>query len=86
MMEIEALEQLIIAVETYGEDLMANRAALENAANVCDVAMGSDAIAKKYIARLYEALEELDKTRGLVEEVAVALKEDKSRALNVLED
>lgn len=57
-----------------------------NAANVCDAAMGSDDIAKKHIARLYEALEELEKTSQIAADVADALLEDKKRAIDVYED
>ena len=41
-LEIESLEILIKAVENYLEALQKNRMILENAANVCDAAMGSD--------------------------------------------
>ena len=56
---IESLEILIKAVQDYQNDLQLNRQILVNAANVCDAAMGNDDIAKKHIARLYEALEEV---------------------------
>ena len=85
-MEIESLEALIRAVQKYQEELQMNRKILDNAANVCDVAMGSDDIAKKHIGRLYEALEELKKTALIAEEVTEALIEDKRRAIEVYED
>lgn len=84
--EIESLEILITAVQTYQEELLINRQILENAANVCDVAMGSDDISKKHIDMLKEALEELKKTSQIVEDVALALIEDKRRAIEVYED
>lgn len=85
-LEIEALERLIQAVQVYQEELIQNKNVLMNAANACDVAMGSDDIVKKHIARLSDALTELDKTSKLAEEVAEALIEDKRIALNVYED
>lgn len=79
-MEIESLEILIKAVQNYQEELLTNRQILENAANVCDMAMGSDDIVKKHIGRLNEALKELKKTSQIAEEVAEALLEDKRKA------
>lgn len=84
--EIESLDTLIKAVQTYLEQLQANRQILENAAVVCDAAMGSDAIAQKHIGRLNEALVELKKTEEIAAEVAVALVEDRRRAIEVNED
>ena len=84
--EIESLDTLIKAVEEYQVDLQMNRQLLVNAANVCDAAMGSDDIAKKHIARLNEALEELKKTSQIAADVAAALLEDKRRAIAVYED
>ena len=85
-MEIESLDTLIKAVQTYQTELQMNRQILVNAANVCDAAMGSDDIVKKHIARLNEALGELDKTATLAEEVAEALIEDRRKASEVYED
>jgi hypothetical protein len=85
-LEIESLEILIKAVENYLEALQKNRMILENAANVCDAAMGSDDLSKKHIGRLYAALEELNKTSQTAERVAQALIEDKRRALEVYND
>ena len=85
-LDIEALDKLIKAINDYQGELSKNRQILKNAANVCDAAMGSDAIAKKHIARLNEALEELKKTSDLARDVAAALVEEKRRAIDVLED
>lgn len=85
-LEIESLDTLIKAVQTYQEELQTNRQILENAANVCDVAMGSDDIVQKHIARLNEALEELKKTSQIAEDVAEALLEDRRKAIEVYED
>ena len=82
-LEIESLEILIKAVENYLEALQKNRMILENAANVCDAAMGSDDLSKKHIGRLYAALEELNKTSQTAERVAQALIIDKQKALKV---
>ena len=85
-LDIEALDKLIKAVQDYQEELSKNRTILNNAANVCDAAMGKDAIAQKHIARLHEALEELQKTSDLARDVAASLIEEKRRAIDVLED
>jgi len=69
-MEIESLRTLLKAVIDYREDLETNKQILLNAANVCDVAMGSDEISQKQIARLYEALEDLDKVSLIAFDVA----------------
>ena len=59
---------------------------LENAANVCDAAMGSDDLSKKHIGRLYAALEELSRTSQTAENVAQALMHDKCHVLRVYND
>jgi Na+-transporting NADH:ubiquinone oxidoreductase subunit NqrC len=84
--EIESLDILIKAVQEYQADLATNKQILLNAANVCDVAMGSDAIAQKHIARLNETLQELQKTAQIASDVAAALIEDRRRALDTYED
>lgn len=84
--ETESLDILIKAVQEYQNDLATNQQILVNAANVCDSAMGSDAIAQKHIARLNEALVELKKTSQIAADVVAALLEDKRRALDVYED
>lgn len=85
-LKVESLDILIKAVQNYQDELLTNRQILENAANVCDVAMGSDDIVKKHIERLNEALEELKKTSQIAESVAEALLEDKRKAIDVYED
>lgn len=85
-LETDSLQTLIKAVENYREELEVNKKILVNAADVCDAAMGSDDIAKKHIAKLNEALGELDKTSSLAEEVAKALKEDLRMAQSVMDD
>ncbi|MFR8038667.1 MAG: hypothetical protein ACLU5E_01675 [Anaerovoracaceae bacterium] len=85
-LETDSLQTLIKAVENYREELEVNKKILVNAADVCDAAMGSDDIAKKHIAKLNEALGELDKTSKLAEEVAKALKEDLRMAQSVMDD
>lgn len=76
----EALGNLIKAVQEYKNDLATNYQILSNAANVCDVAMGSDAVSAEHIAKLYEALEYLNKTAQIAEDVAQVLIADKVEA------
>lgn len=85
-LDIDSLDRLIFAVGEYQESLTRNRQILVNAANVCDQAMGSDAIAKKHIAKLKEALKELTITSVTVANVAAALREDRRLAIRALED
>lgn len=85
-LSIEALETLINAVEKYKEELEENKIKLINSSNICDQAMGSDAISKKHIAALNDAIEELNKTSKIAENAAKALKEDLEHALKILED
>ena len=85
-LEIEALDTLIKAVQDYQEKLEVNKKILSNAANVCDQAMGSDAIVKKHIAKLEEAMVELNKTSQIASDVAEALIKDRNLAVSVIED
>ena len=85
-LDVDALETLIKAVQKYKEELEVNKKILVNAADVCDQAMGSDDIAKKHTSKLNEALEELDKTVELTQEVAEALIKDRNMAVSVYED
>ena len=85
-LEVEALETLINAVQKYREELETNKVILVNAANLCDQAMGSDAISQKHIAALNSAVTELEKTSQIVEKVAEALKDDLHKAKEVMDD
>lgn len=85
-LEIDSLNTLINAISTYQNELSTNRQILLNAANVCDVAMGSDANVQRHIAKLNEALIELQKTAQIAEEVTEALIADRQKALETLED
>lgn len=83
-LDIEALDTLIQAVNIYQNELYTNKLILINAANACDVAMGSDEIAQKHIARLNSALVKLEATARLAAEVAEALNSDKQQAIDVV--
>ena len=85
-LKIDSLNTLINAIGTYQDELSTNRQILLNAANVCDVAMGSDANVQRHIAKLNEALIELQKTAQIAEEVTEALIADRQKALETLED
>lgn len=82
---IESLDMLIKAVNEYQTELSYNKQILLNAAIVCDAAMGSDDLAKKHIAKLNDALEELQKTAQVVSNVVEALIEDRRNAIAVYE-
>ena len=85
-LSIESLDTLISAVEKYREELLKNKQILVNAADLCDQAMGSDAISQKHIAALNNAINDLDRTSRIVEDVAVELREDRRKAIETLED
>ncbi len=85
-LSIESLDTLISAVERYREELLKNKQILVNAADLCDQAMGSDAISQKHIAALNNAINDLDRTSRIVEDVAIELREDRSKAMETLED
>ncbi len=82
-LETQQLEALIAQVEAYQGKLQENIVVLNNAANVCDQAMGSDAICQKYIAQLNEAIGELQKTVQTAADIAKALKADLAAANDV---
>ena len=85
-LEVEALETLINAVQKYRDELETNKIILVNASNLCDQAMGSDAISQKHIVALNSAITELEKTSQIVENVAEALKDDLYKAKEVMDD
>ena len=85
-LSIESLDTLISAVEKYREELLKNKQILVNAADLCDQAMGSDAISQKHIVALNNAINDLDRTSRIVEDVAVELREDRRKAMETLED
>ena len=85
-MEIKALNTLIKAVQDYQEKLEVNKKRLSNVADVCDQAMGSDAIVKKHIAKLEEVMVEFNKTSQIANDVAEAFINDRNLAVSVIED
>lgn len=85
ILEIDALNELIRAVENYKEELIRNKTLLRNAASICDQAMGSDDIAKKHIAKLEEALMELDHAEHVAQMVAESLITDRNKAIELYE-
>lgn len=84
--ETDSIDKLIKAVNDYQDDLTTNQTTLTNAANVCDLAMGSDAIAKKHIERLNKALELLKKTSEIAIRVVQELNNDRAKAVDVYDD
>lgn len=77
-LDMEALQQMIKAVEKYQERIVQHYNVIQNAANLCDQAMGSDAISKKQIAKLYEASQELittsEKAKHMAEQLILEYK------------
>lgn len=84
--EIESLDILIRAVKEYLEELQENHRVLVDAANVCDVAMGSDAIVQKHLARLNAALPELDKAARITSNLLESLIAERQQAVQILEE
>lgn len=70
---IDDLQSLLKAINDYKADLAQNYQILVNAANVCDVAMGSDEISKRHINNLNEALKELKSAAEVAEEATQAV-------------
>lgn len=84
-LDVEALQLLIKAVEEYQEKVVKHYQVIQNAANLCDQAMGSDAISKKQINRLNEAANELIATAERAKQMAEKLIEDHKQAQRVYE-
>lgn len=84
-LDIESLQLLIKAVGEYQEKVVKHYQVIQNAANLCDQAMGSDAISKKQIERLNEAASELITTAERAKQMAEQLMEDRKRAQRVYE-
>ena len=82
---LESVVALMNAVAVYCENLDQNKLIMLNAANLCDQAMGSDAISQKHIQALYDALEVLDRTAVIAMEVFEKLKADYDQAMKILE-
>ena len=83
-LELEAFQKMVKALDDYRDELVTQKTILKNAADVCDVAMGSDEIAQKYIQKLDIALEELNKTVEVAENTASVLLEHIKKILEIL--
>lgn len=86
MMVFESMDVLIKAVQEYNYELQINKKILQNAAYAFDDAMESDDNARKYISRLNDALEKLEATSKIAENVAESLMQEKQNALYTYED
>ena len=82
--ELEAFQKMVKALDDYREELTTQKRILKNAANVCDMAMGSDDVAEKAIRKLDIALEELDETLKVAEETESDLLEHMKRIIEIL--
>ena len=82
--ELEAFQKMVKALDDYREELTTQKGILKNAANVCDMAMGSDEIAEKAIRKLDIVLEELDETSKVAEETESDLLEHMKRIIEIL--
>ena len=83
-LELEAFQKMVKALDDYRDELVTQKTILKNAADVCDVAMGSDEIAQKYIQKLDIALEELNKTVEVAENTESVLLEHIKKILGIL--
>ena len=84
-LEVESLQTLIDAVNNYLQELGQSYNFLAEAANVCQMAMGSDEIAQIQINRMYEALEGLRVVALTTQEVARDLQKDLLKANEIRE-
>lgn len=82
-LDTEALALLINAVADYHDKLMKHYKVIQNAANLCDQAMGSDALSKKQINKLYETTNELLITSDRAREMAEKLLEEGKKAQDI---
>lgn len=82
--ELEAFQKMVKALEDYREELTTQKRILKNAADVCDMAMGSDEVAERAIRKLDIALEELDKTSKVAEQTESALLEHMKKLIEIL--
>lgn len=82
-LDTEALALLINAVADYHDKLMKHYKVIQNAANLCDQAMGSDALSKKQINKLYETTNELLITSDRAREMAEKLLEERKKVQNI---
>ena len=83
-LELEAFQKMVKALDDYRDEWVTQKTILKNAADVCDVAMGSDEIAQKYIQKLDIALEELNKTVEVAENTESVLLEHIKKILEIL--
>lgn len=82
-LDTESLQLLIKAVSEYQEKVVKHYQVIQNAANLCDQAMGSDAISKKQIDRLNEAANELIITANRAKQMAEELIKDYKQAQEI---
>ena len=82
-LDIDSLQLLIKAVTNYQEKIVGNYQMIQNAANLCDQAMGSDAISRKQIEKLNEAANELIKTSEKAKQMAEELIADYKSAQEI---
>lgn len=85
-LETQELEALIGQVQEYQNKLNDNKIIMQNAANICDQAMGSDDISKKYIKKLNDAIKKLDEAIKTTVDVMKALSADLHNAEGVYND
>lgn len=86
MTSLEEIDKLKKIVADYADKLNQQIGALEEASDVCDQAMGSDDLSKKYIAKLDNSIGELRKALGTCNNVIGALQEDYNEIVRMLEE
>ena len=84
MLDSESITMLIKAVRNYIGELNESKKLLMNAAEVCDAAMGSDDLSKKYITQLSESLKEIDEVAIVAADIIEQLEKDYYKADDIL--
>ena len=83
---IEDINKLINAFTEYRNELYDYGNILVNAATVCEVAMGSDDVIRKYIDRLKVCLASLEKTMKVAENIAEVITNDRDNLIKIYEE
>ena len=75
IVDTDVFEVFIAELDKYEKGLIKNQTILKNAANACDVAMGMDAIAQKYLPQLNASIKQLGDAITLCQSARKKMKE-----------